>query len=436
MTDAVNQRAGIVPEWPEWHDGAPHSAAAERKIREILDAPLTADGAALIAVLASPDVQVAYADLEAAGGKLARAHAPSNPQVVAALRFPLSDNGREIELSAVASVTDLVAIWGRVREADARLAAARQRAIAATLEVAGRARAAFFGAAAAQQILGLRRSIAEATSAAAELAKKLREAGNITELDAAREAIVAEDAGLAVSAAEADEVTARERLRAALGLSGTDPLGPTSLELPGTPSPSPAPVVANLEDGAVAASLELAALRSDIEAAGERIGVARFRSWLPDLGVGVSAKREADGWGIGPMIALSLPIFDWGQGERASAWAELHRRQELAVAAEIEVRARARAAAMRLAMAYERAREMATHTLPLRAHIVEEGIKQANAMSLDPFELLVLRKEELEAEIAFVVAQREYWLAATEVDQLRAGAGRTRMEWMTEEARP
>jgi hypothetical protein len=43
-------------------------------------------------------------------------------------------------------------------------------------------------------------------------------------------------------------------------------------------------------------------------------------------------------------------------------------------------------------------------------------------MNLDAFELLATRREQIEAEERYIAAVRDYWIARSRVDQLRAGS--------------
>ncbi|HKA90971.1 MAG TPA: TolC family protein [Haliangiales bacterium] len=425
VEQTVRERTGLAP---EWRLGGPPAPAVERRIRELLARPLTDENAALVAVLASPRLQADYERLGVAGAALAGARALPNPEADLAVRFPVDGGSTQIELMAVESISGLVGALLRTNAADADLRAARRRAVARTIDVAAAAKIAFYRASAAESLRALRRTIADATAASASLARGLHQAGNVTQLQLARELVAEETAALAAQAAEAEAVAARAELAAALGLGADAPevgIGPLA------DAPAAPPDVTNLEADAVAASLDLDSLRLDLEAAGDRVDLARFQSFVPDVAAGVSAKREADEWGVGPAVRVSIPLFDWGEGKRAAAAAQVRRlRQELAAAA-LDVRAAARAARARLAAAHALALRMRATVLPLRAQLDDESLRQYNAMNLSAFELLVARREHVAAEERAVAALRDYWIARAEVDQLRAGAlprGRARLD--------
>jgi outer membrane protein TolC len=236
-----------------------------------------------------------------------------------------------------------------------------------------------------------------------------------------RDTVFEEQVGNALRAAEADESVAREHLDEVLGLYGTNTTW-TIADDALAPVPDAAPSVDDLEEKTIEASLDLDAARWRLEADGQRIALARLDSFLPSFGVGVSAKRETGSWGVGPAIGISLPLFDWGTSERTTAWARLRRNQSDYAAIAIDARARARAVASRVTSAYARAKDMREHELPDREKLLDASLRQVNAMNMSPFELLVIRREGLEAEERYVAALRDYWVASAEADSLRAGA--------------
>jgi cobalt-zinc-cadmium efflux system outer membrane protein len=408
VAEGVHGRIGVRPGW-----GDP---GAEKRARELLAAPLTADSAALVAVLGNGELQEAYAELGVLGGELAEARTPGELDLDAEAAF--GEGETHVELAAIHGVSDLLLMIPRGRAADARLRAGRRRAVALTIELAARARVAFYDAAAAELRLALRRVIVETADAGVSFARGLYDAGNLTDLELAREEVFAEEAALELRDAEAEAQATRETLNEALGLSGAD-TGWTLAALAAVPERATA--ADDLERAAIEASLDLDAARWELEAAGQDIGAARIASF-PRLGAGVSVRREEGTWEVGPALRLSLPIWSWGRGERAAAWSRLRGRQAAYRALGVTIRAEARAAAARLASAHERARRLQTRVLPLRERLMEESVKQYNAMNVTTFELLEVRREQIEAQERYIDALRDYWVAAARADALRAGA--------------
>ncbi len=416
VREDARARLGVAP---EWRSVGRASAQVSEQVDALLAEPLDADAAARIAVLNSPRLQAEYARLEAARARLLGARTPPNPEVEAELRFPVDGGGgAEVELGAMIPLTDLLTLGTASSAAGAELRARQRRAVAATLRVAAQGRMAYLRAAAAEARLAVRRGVAEAAAASAQLAEELRRAGNVTEFDRLLEAALAEDTAVAVRAAEAEAAAARADLAATLGLHGRRAELRLAAELPAVPPDlDPRP----LEEASVAASEALAAARLELEAAGARVGLARFRSVLPGLAVGVSAERD-EGWGVGPAVALEVPLFDWGQGERAEAWAEVRRLQQAYAAQALDVRAAARRTEARLVAAHARARRLREVVVPLRRRLLARGVLQYNAMNLSPFELLILRRDLFEAELRLVEATADFWVAHAGAEALRGGA--------------
>jgi cobalt-zinc-cadmium efflux system outer membrane protein len=411
----VRERTGITP---EWRAGRPPSAAAAGRVRALLAEPLTADAAAVVAVLRSPRLQAAYEELGLAGAAVATARALPNPQVDVAVRFPIDRGDTQVELTVTESLTGLVGAILRGDAAGADVGAARRRAAARTVELATAAKIAAYRAAAAERLAALRKGVADAAAASAELARALARAGNVTKLELTRELLAEEDAAVAAQDADAEAIAARAALRAVLASPADEGLPAVA---PLADPPAAAPDTTTLEDDAVAASLDLDALRLDGDAAGARADIATYESVLPDVGAGVSAKREGD-WGVGPAVRVTLPLFDWGAGKRAAADAAVRRVADERADVALAVRAAARAARARLAAAHARALRLRDVVLPLRNALREESMRQYNAMALSAFELLALERERILAEERAVAAARDYFIARAEVDELRAGA--------------
>jgi cobalt-zinc-cadmium efflux system outer membrane protein len=190
--------------------------------------------------------------------------------------------------------------------------------------------------------------------------------------------------------------------------------------------PEDPPALDDLERDAIAASLDLEALTADARSAAGRLGQARVRAFLPELGVGVSAARRDGGeWEAGPALVIGLPIFNQQQGPRARAQAELRRAQNEAIAMAVEIRANARAARQRVLEAHAEARHLLETVLPLRQTIVDETLLQYNAMNASTFELLTSRRELVDAGRQYIDALRRYWNAAAEASALARGASVT-----------
>jgi cobalt-zinc-cadmium efflux system outer membrane protein len=396
------------------------SSAHAGEVEKLLAAPLTADSAVRIALLNSAALQAAFEELGVHGAAFAQATAPENPELDAEILYPREGDERpHVELAVVQSLTSLLEIPGRRAMARADLAAGRSRAVAAAVDLAAGARIAFHDALAAAHILAMQQNIAEAASVSFELAGRLHQAGNITDLALAQEQALFEQAGLDVADAELAVREARARLDTVLGLWGEQTAWTISGEL--VDAPATAVEAGALEVEAVARSLALEELRAQGDSAARAVGLARVTSWLPEIGAGVAGQREGGEWHVGPALSLSIPIFDLGQSERASAWARLRQVQQAYRARAVEVRSSARAVAQRYQTVRARAVHLRDVVMPLRQRILEQTVLQYNAMNASPFELLVARQQQVQASRQYMESLRDAWIAWVEIEQIRAG---------------
>lgn len=386
------------------------------EVRAILSEPLTSDAAVKLALLNNADLQATFEELGVARGELIRALRLPNPSAEGGLQYAAGESP-EIELSISQDLSELILLPLRSNAAEAEFAAAK-------LEVAGRAmdlilevRKGFYEYIADQQILELRKTVLEALRASAVAAGQIHAAGNMTDLDLASQQVLYEEARVSFSSAETALATSRERLNALLGLWGPATSWQATERLPDPVEES----MESPEARAVARSVELATLRQRFTAASERARLARARGWVPELKAGVAFERQGDEWSTGPIAEIELPVFYQGQGEVARAQAEMRREEQRLGATAVRVRAALRAVSVRATTARQRARYYEDVLLPMRERIVDDTQLQFNAMNTSVFQLLIARRDQIEAGRAYIDALREYWLAQADLEQLLAG---------------
>src|SRR5439155_9178642 len=125
-----------------------------------------------------------------------------NPIFDAVVTFPVSGGRPDFELTAVMSFLDIFYLPLRKRVAAGRFAEAKTRVAGAVFDLAGKVRSAFFEHLANEQLLELHHSIAQALAGWLEVAQRLHQAGNISDLDYARERVLLEGAKLRLRSAE------------------------------------------------------------------------------------------------------------------------------------------------------------------------------------------------------------------------------------------
>ncbi len=399
------------------------SSAAAKQTSELLSKPLDARSAAAIALLNNQGLQASFEELGTARGRLVQALRLPNPTLNGALRYHADDGDArpEIELEGLLDVSELFFLPLRGGAASSQLDAAKLSVLGRVIDLAASARVAFYEYQAAAQTLELRRSILSALSASFEVARRLHEAGNMTDLSYANERALYEEARLAFTSAEATVQARRETLNGVLGLWGRGAQWKAEARLP--EPVTEADTFDGLEARAIERSIDLELIERRFAAAGKGANLAMLRGWIPELRAGVAASREGDEaeWTVGPAIELELPLFYQGQGETSAALSEQRREQRLYADTAVRVRSTARALASRLEAAEKSVSYYRSVLLPLRQQIVDETQLQYNAMNAGVFQLLQAKRDQIEAARAYVELLREYWTLKAQVDQLLSG---------------
>jgi cobalt-zinc-cadmium efflux system outer membrane protein len=403
-----------------WNNGTDLDKDAAEKLTSLLKGKLTAEQAVQIALLNNRDLQALYAELGIAQADLVQAGLLRNPIFDAAVLFPVSNGGRpDLDLSVVMNFLDIFYVPLRRRVAAARFDEVKTQVTGSVLDFAARVRTAFLLHQANEQLLELRQTIVHALGGSFEVARRLSEAGNMTDLDFAKERASLETGKLTLRSAEVTARQSREELNMFMGLWGKETEWQSDDRLPDIPEQ---PLETDgIERVALARSVDLLNARQRIMVAGNQLGFNRWTALIPELHGGALGEREDGSWEVGPTLEFPLPLFDQGQAKIGRAMAELRRAQQQYYALAIRIRGTARAVRDRLEGARDRALYYRDIMLPLRERIVNEAQLQYNAMQLGPFQLLRAKEEQIETAAAYIETLRDYWLARADASQMLSG---------------
>jgi outer membrane protein, heavy metal efflux system len=409
----VASRTGHDVRWGHL-EGEAGSADA---VQKLLAKPLTAENAVKVALLNSGELQAAFEELGVARAELVSALRLPNPVAEGSVRFRKNESAT-LDFALTEDLTQLIFLPLRNGVAQAQLEVAKAAVAGRALDLVLQVRTAFYGYLADQQVLEFRETVLKALEASAVTAKSLHDAGNITDLDLETEQVLHEEAKVSFAGARTALSASRERLSALLGLWGKGADWQVDGRLDDPPAESR---LVDLESKAIERSLDLAIIKYRFEAAAKRSNLATAEGWLPELKAGATAEREEKQWSYGPLAEVQLPLFYQGQGEVDRARAEMRRQQQLLKARAVQIRATARTTAARLAAARDRALYIKAVLLPARQRILDQTQLQFNAMSVSVFQLLLARRDQVEAARSYVEALRDYWTARAEAEQLRSG---------------
>nr|WP_211193995.1 TolC family protein [Pyxidicoccus fallax] len=429
VANLVEERLGRKT---RWNQGTPEDAEVQRHLDTLLAGDLSSDRAVEVALLNNPALQATYEDLGVSQADMVQAGLLSNPTFSGSIGFPISGSGIwEHEFSLVQEFVDLFTLPLRKRVAQEQFMADTLRVAHEALATAAEVRKTFSEVQARQQLVELRRMVLQAAEAAAELATRQHEAGNITELELATEQAAAEEARLVLAQEELTLVEDREHLNRLLGLWGPRTRWTVSASLPALPEQETP--LERLESLAIKQRLDIDAARKQAAMLWNALELARSTRFFGRVEVGVHTHQDADGPRLfGPTLSLELPIFD--QRQALIARLESQHRQgerrltELSVNARSEVRA-ARARLLSLRLVAERYQRV---VLPLREKVVAQSQLQYNAMQIGLYQLLAAKREQVEAYRSYIEAVRDYWMARAELERLVGG----RLPGDTAEASP
>ena len=403
-----------------WNQGTELDAQVAQEVRELLASELTADAAVQIALLNNRELQAMYASMGVAQADLVQAGLLENPIFDFQAIFPLAGGDPEIELGIAMGFLDIFYMPLRKRVAEARFQAAKLEVTGAVLDFAATVRSAFYRHQANAQMRELQQSITQGLTVALEVANRLHDAGNITDLDLARQRATAEAARLQLAAAEMAVAQSRESLNTLMGVWGEDTGWKSETRLPNIPEE---PVsVADVEQLALQNSLDLASAKQQMIVAGEQFGATKAMALVPHAEVGVTAENKESEWeGVGPSIEFPIPLFDQGQGRVGRNAAELRQAQQAYYALAVRIRATARTASHRLQGARAQVGFYRDIMLPLRERILNETQLHYNAMQLGVFGLLQAQERQIQTAAAYIESLLNYWLVRTEFEHLLSG---------------
>ncbi len=415
VAKTVEQRTGLHI---QQYAGAPTGLVADT-IQELLRDELTLDRAVRIAALNNRSLQATLEELGIARADLIQAGLITNPIFSGHARFPDVAGKANVEFAVTESVLDTLFIPLRRKLAGAQFEQAKLRVGDAVLSLMAKVKATYYTAQAAGQIQGMRRSVLQAAEAAAQLAERQHQAGNISALDLANQQAFYQQAQLELMQSEAQAKIARERLNQMLGVSATEASWQLAAHLPELPPTDPS--LEGLEATALSQRLDLAAAQKEIEIQRRNVSMARF-GLLPVSGLGVSTETESGGDRVtGPTWEVAVPVLDWNQAARARATAQLQQSQHRLAALENDIRSEVRTGHDQLLAARQATERYRDAIIPLRVRILEETQRHYNYMLLGAYDLLLAKQNEIIARREYIEALRDYWITRSELERAIGG---------------
>jgi len=416
MNDVESAARERLGQHVEWIQGRVEDEAVRLAVQSMLATELSVDVAVQISLLNNPALQAEYEKLAMSQADLVQAGLLRNPVFSGFARFPdRSPSASNIELGIVFDFLDLLMRSSRMQLTESQFERTKAHVAHRVLDHATQTKGAFYNLQGAQQVEDVMTALVDSGEASLELARRMRTAGNLSELALANEQALLEQARLDLAGALAETLEAREQMNRLLGVWGQDTRWTIGSRLPNVPVEESA--IEHLESDAIRNRFDLAAAKHEVEAMSQALRIARTwrRSAVAD--VGVSAERDTGRqWMTGPTVSLEIPIFDQRQAAIARLEAHLRESQQRFAALAIGIRSEVRSIRDRMLIHRSVAEHYRDVVVPLRERIVSLSQEQYNFMLIGAFELISARQREREVYRQFIGAVRDYWIARSQLE--------------------
>jgi len=400
--------------------------ASRRQVDALLAAPLDAEAAVRIALANSPRMHEAFAVLQLSDAE--RVQAASLPNPVFAFSRLREGSTLEIDRALRFNVINLIALPWQARWAGQRHEAAKLQAAQTVLALAADTRRGWVRAVAAEQSVTYLRDAADAADVGAQLAGRMAQAGNWSTLQRTREQLLMADAATQLASAEQAAVASREHLARLMGL---DRDAAVRFRLPDRlpDLPASAPDAGDVQALALRDRLDVRSARMQNAATADALGLTHATALVGEIELGVvrnskfhDVAERARGTERGFELEAPIPLFDWGQARNARAQALAL--QSAAQVQDVGVRAtsEARESLARWRSTWTIARRYQDEVLPLRRQVNDEMVLRYNGMLVSVWELLGETRASMLAVNAAIEAQRDFWLADTDLQLALTGS--------------
>ena len=403
--------------------GRTDSPSTQTMVSQLLAEPVTAESAVRMALLNNPGLQASMATLGISDAERVRAGTLPNPHFSIG-RF-VQGSKVEIERGIGLNVVGLLTLPWRARYQNQQHEVAKLRAGQDVIQLAAETRKAWIRAVAAQQTAMYMADAKSAAEAAGELARRLARVGNWSKLNQARQQALVADATSQLARARQQAFSAREKLVRLMGLWGEQTQFKLSERLPDLPQ-STAEMI-DIEAQALRERLDVRSRMAETAYVAGALGLTRVTGVVSALDLTYRRNTTFDNTTgaqeskRGFEIELPIPLFDWGGASNARAQSlylqSVARLRETAVLARSEARESYHA--------WRTAHDLALHyrdeVVPLRKFINNELLLRYNGMLSSVFELLADTRSSIAAVNASIEAQRDFWLADTDLQTTLTG---------------
>ena len=399
------------------------TAATREAVAKLLNAPISAESAVRIALLNNPGLHASLATLGISDADRVQAGSLPNPHFSIG-RFTEGDK-LEIERALKFNIIGILSLPWRAKWQNQQHELAKLSAAQEVIKLAADTRKAWINAVATQQTAAYMADAKLAAEAGGELARRMARVGNWSRLEQAREQVFLADAATQLAKAQQAAFSEREKLIRLMGLWGAQTEFKLVERLPDIPKAPQA--IHNIEERALRERLDVRSSVAESGYVADSLGLVKASGFVNALDLSYQRSTTFDnaagtqetkrGW----ELELPLPIFDWGGAANARAQGVYMQSVARVRQTAINARSEAREAYHGYRTAYDVAVHYRDEVVPLRKFISDEVFLRYNGMLLSVFDLLGDMRGNIMAVNGAIEAQRDFWLADTDLQTTLSG---------------
>lgn len=403
-----------------WRQGICEDVESSQFIQCIIASELSADAAIQVALLNNPKIQATFEELGISRGHLIEAGLLSNPSFEIEVRYPHTKGlHTNIEYLITSSLLDIFLIPLRTRLATTEFEQTKLRVSNEILNLAFDVRETYYELLTEEQKIVYLQDIVDITGIITDLFVKQAAVGNINALEFELAQSRFFDVQLELQQSQTNIIRLREKLNRLLGFQN-DPCLIIPKDIPNEINDTPYDLCA-LESIALQERLDLQIARFELTRMSQLLGLKDWWTYS-NLRAGLAGEREPGGANlIGPGFSGDLPIFNYGQGARASLYAQWRQAQDHLAELEIRVLSQVREA-YKLLMSYRKIIDnYKNQLLPMQSQILLSSDRLYNVMGLGVDKLLENKRQEMIANKNYLESINRFLMARVELDRALGG---------------
>lgn len=384
----------------------------QQEVQRLLAEPLSLQSASRIAVLNNPGFMAALSGLAISQADLEQAALLPNPGV--RVIRSREDHGYNTELDFSLNLFNLI-FFSQNKAIALEQAKQQQQQVALQLvDLLAQSRSAYLEAVAAEQQFNYLQQVQEALDASAELANRMYQAGNYSELQQARQLKYVAEVKLQLARSQQQQLQSRERLYRQLGLWGEQ----INLRLPEHLDPVPDQLVQaeQAEQLAMMQRLDLQQAKQRLSMLEKRLKLDKNSRFIRGLSAEIAGSTQ-DSQERELALGIELPLFDQGSTRISKAEAEYMQAWWQAQSLAVQARSEVREAHSQLQSQHQIALHYQKHLVPLAKKINQQNLLRYNGMLIGVFELIAETQAQVDTVIAQIAAQRDFYLAQLRLQQ-------------------